>query len=147
MIELLDPDEHAVVLAHEHAHARYRHDRYLLTAQLAAAVVPVLRPLSTRLQFCLERWADEAALVECGDRRFVARTLGKVALSNTVPVGALSFAGLGVPARVAALFAPPPASPRLPHRVGLWSAIAITGVLGTIQIHHLIGVVSSLCLG
>lgn len=145
MLELLEPDERAVVLAHENAHGRHRHDRYLFVAQLAASLVPPLRPLSTRLHFTLERWADEAAVAHCGDRHFVARTLGKVALATAAPIGALSFTGLGTPARVAALLANPTAQPRLAHRVGLWSAIAVAGVFSIVQVHHLVGLVSTLC--
>ena len=145
LVELLDESEQAVVLAHEGAHARHRHDRYLLVAQLAAASIPPLRPLASRLQFSLERWADEAAVAECGDRRFVARTLGKVALHSVAPVGAMSFAGLGVPARVAALLAPPVPSPRSPLVVVLWVAIAATGVLAAFQIHHLASLLTALC--
>ncbi len=67
LVEILDGAEQAVVLAHEHTHARHRHDRYLLTAQLAAAIMPPLRALTSRLQFSLERWADEMAVVHCGN--------------------------------------------------------------------------------
>lgn len=145
MVELLEPDERVVVLAHEHAHAQHRHDRYLLAAQLSTALVPMLRPLSTRLHFTLERWADEAAVAACGDRQFVARTLGKVALATSVPVGALSFNGLGVPARVAALLASPPDVPRSSTRLVLCTTIAITAVFGAIQLHLLAGLISTLC--
>lgn len=147
LVELLDADEQAVVLAHERAHATHRHDRYLLVGQLAAAAVPMLRPLASRLQFSLERWADEAAADECGDRRFVARTLGKVALYQITPVGALSFVGLGVPARVAALLAPAPALPLSPLVVALWCATVVTGVLAAFQIHHLASVIMAFCPG
>lgn len=147
LIELLDDDEQDVVLAHEGAHARHRHDRYLLVAQLAAAAIPFLRPLTSRLLFSIERWADEVAVKACGDRRFVARTLGKVALHGITPVGALSFAGLGVPARVAALLAPAAATPRAPIVVAMWSSIGFTGVLAAFQIHHLAGLITALCPG
>ena len=147
LLELLNDDERRVVLAHEGAHARHRHDRYLLIAQLAAACIPVMRPLSSRLRFSLERWADESAVEACGDRRFVARTLGKVALHTVTPVGALSFAGLGVPARVAALLSPPAPTPRSSLLIMLWLAIATTGALGAVQIHHLASFVSALCPG
>lgn len=147
LVELLDDDERKVVLAHERAHAKHRHDRYLLVAQLAAATIPMLRPLTSRLQFSLERWADEAAVEECGDRRFVARTLGKVALRSVTPVGAMSFAGLGVPARVSALLSAPAPTPRVPLLIGLWSAIAVTGALAAFQVHHLGSLVTALCPG
>ena len=147
LVELLDDEERNVVLAHERAHAKHRHDRYLLVAQLAAATIPMLRPLTSRLQFSLERWADEAAVEECGDRRFVARTLGKVALRSVTPVGAMSFAGLGVPARVSALLSAPATTPRAPLLIGLWSAIAVTGALAAFQVHHLGSLVTALCPG
>ena len=145
LIELLDDDEQAVVLAHEQAHARHRHDRYLLVAQLAAAAVPALRPLTSRVQFSIERWADEAAAAECGDRDFVARTLGKVALYDASPAGMLSFAGLGVSARVGALLAEPAPAPRNATMLGLWLAIGFTGVLALFQLHHLLSLVTALC--
>ncbi len=147
LIDMLDEAERGVVLAHEQAHASHRHDRYLLTAQLAAALVPILRPLAGRLQFSLERWADEMAVTHCGDRAFVGRTLGKVALRSVAPAGALSFAGLGVPARVAALLGPPTVPLRSSAQVGLWGAIAMTGVLAAFQLHHLARLITALCPG
>ena len=145
LVELLDDKEQAVVLAHEHAHGRHRHDRYLLIAQCAASTVPLLSPLTSRLQFSLERWADESAVAECGDRGLVARTLGKVALHTQETHVAMGFSGLGVPARVAALLASPSPPPRMPAQIVLWTAIAITAVLAGLQIHHLASVIASLC--
>ena len=147
LVGMLDEAERAVVLAHEHTHARHRHDRYLLTAQLAAAVVPPLRWLVSRLQFSLERWADETAVVHCGDRGFVARTLGKVALRTATPIGVMGFTGLGVPARVAALLAPPTTSIRWGTQAALWSAITITAALAAFQLHHLARLITALCPG
>lgn len=147
LVEMLDDAEQGVVLAHERAHARHRHDRYLLTAQLAAAVMPLLRPLAGRLQFSLERWADELAVAHCGDRGFVARTLGKVALRSVTPVGAMSFAGLGVPARVAALLSPPMTPLRSHSHAALWGAILLTGMLAAFQIHHLARLLTAVCPG
>ena len=147
LIDMLDEAEQGVVLAHEQAHASHRHDRYLLTTQLAAALVPILRPLAGRLQFSLERWADEMAVTHCGDRAFVGRTLGKVALGSVAPAGALGFAGLGVPARVAALLGPPTMPLRSSAQVALWGAIAMTGVLAAFQLHHLARLITALCPG
>ena len=147
LVDMLSEAEREVVVAHERAHARYRHDRYLLTAQVAAAVVPLLRPLAGRLQFSLERWADETAVAHCGDRSFVARTLGKVALRSSTPAGAMSFAGLGVPARVAALLSPPMTPPRFSTYAALWGAILVTGAFAVFQLHHLARLVTALCPG
>jgi len=144
LIEMLDERERMVVLAHETAHVAHRHDRHLLLAQLAAVAVPVVRPLVARLRFSLERWADEAAVERCGDRHLVARTLGKVALVDATPRGALGLAGLGVPARVAALFAPPAPRPASPSLVALWTALATTVALVAVQLHHLLPIVRAL---
>ena len=147
LIDMLDDAEQGVVLAHEHAHARNRHDRYLLIGQVAAALVPLLRPLAGRLHFSLERCADELAAEHCGDRGFVARTLGKVALHSDTPVGAMSFGGLGAPARVAALLSPPTTPLRSSATLALWGAIGVTGVLAAFQLHHLARLVTALCPG
>lgn len=145
LVELLDDGEQAVVVAHENAHARHRHDRYLLVARCAAATIPILKPLTSRLEFSLERWADEAAVGQCGDRRFVARTLGKVALHSCGPAASLGFTGLGVPARVAALLSPAPPRPPRAAQFGLWLLILPTAVLAAFQIQHLAGVIAALC--
>lgn len=146
LVRLLDEDERAIVVAHERAHGVHRHDRYLLTARLADAILPGAKPLTRRLQFSLERWADEAAVAVCGDRRFVARTLGKVALHGAAPAGALGFGGLGVPARVAALLTPP-TPPRAALIGSIWMAIAGTTFLSAFQLHHLGRLVTALCPG
>ncbi|MEQ1874613.1 MAG: M56 family metallopeptidase [Ilumatobacteraceae bacterium] len=147
LIAMLDEAEQEVVLAHENAHARERHDRYLLIAQVSAAVVPPLRVLAGRLRFSLERCADEFAVAHCGDRGFVARTLGKVALRTGAPAGAMSFSGLGVPARVAALLAPPATALRSSVHAALWTAVTLTGALALFQIHHIAVLIAALCEG
>jgi len=147
LLDLLDDTEQHVVVAHEEAHARHRHDRYLLVAQLCVAAIPMLRPLTSRLQFSIERWADEAAVDACGDRQLVALTLGKVALHGFTPAGVLGFAGLGVPARVAALLGPPPGPARTPVLAVTWFAIALTGALAAVQLHHLASAITALCPG
>ncbi len=144
LIELLDPDEQAVVLAHEKAHARYRHDRYLLAAELAAAALPPLRALTRRVNFSIERWADEAAARQCGDREFVAVTLGKVAL-HTTPATVAGFAGLGVAARMGALLAPPVPSPRRLQLGVMWASLAVTAAFSVFQLHHVERLVVALC--
>jgi Zn-dependent protease with chaperone function len=105
LVRTLEPEELAIVLAHEVAHALHRHDRYVLTAELGAALVPFVHPLRRRLLFALERWAEEAA-VACvqGDRPKVARTLARVALvDEAVPAAAVGIAWLGVAGRFEAL--------------------------------------------
>ena len=144
MIDLLDDDERGIVLAHEAAHARYRHDRYLLIAELAAAAVPPLRALARRVNYSIERWADEAAAAACGDRKLVAITLGKVAL-QTQPSTVAGFAGLGVAARMTALLAPPVPLPGRHHIVTLWAALAVAAGFSLYQLHHVERLLTALC--
>ena len=144
MVDLLDEDEQRIVVAHERAHARYRHDRYLLTAELAAAVLPPLRALAKRVNYSIERWADEAAAAACGDRRLVAVTLGKVAL-QTHPPSVAGFSGLGVAARMGALLDPPIPNPRRGQVVALWSSVVVTAGFSLYQLHHLERLLTALC--
>lgn len=125
MLDALDPAEQEVLLAHEQAHLACRHYLFLAAVHLAAAANPLLRPVATAVGFTIERWADEHAASQTGDRRLTACTIGKAALASTrIPRGAArpgpelalsitsgvpSLAGAGpVPRRVAALLAAPP---------------------------------------
>jgi len=144
MVDLLDDDEQRIVIAHERAHARYRHDRYLLTAELAAAALPPLRGLARRVNYSIERWADEAAAAVCGDRELVAVTLGKVAL-QTQPATVAGFSGLGVASRMGALLQPPIPHPHRAHVLALWSSLAITAGFSVYQLHHVEQLLTALC--
>lgn len=144
MVDLLDDDERHIVLAHEAAHARYRHDRYLLIAELAAAAVPPLRALARRVTYSIERWADEAAAAACGDRKLVAVTLGKVAL-QAQPSTVAGFAGLGVAARMGALLAPPVPLPSRSQVGALWAALAVATGFSLYQLHHVERLLTALC--
>jgi hypothetical protein len=144
LVDLLDEDERRVVIAHEEAHARFRHDRYLLTAELAAAVLPPMRALARRVSYSIERWADETAATVCGDRQLVAVTLGKVAL-QTHPRTIAGFAGLGVASRMSALLEPPVRRPHRLHVVMLWSSLAATAGFSLYQLHHLERLLTALC--
>ncbi|MFE4668085.1 M56 family metallopeptidase [Streptomyces sp. NPDC056716] len=133
----LGPAERRALFAHERAHLTAGHHRFLLTAQLAARANPFLRPLRTAVSYTTERWADEEAARTVGDRRAVARAIGKAALvSRGTPLPTL--AGLAapgpVPRRVAALLGTAPPAPRtwpsLFTGVGAaaWTAAAGTAV-------------------
>lgn len=145
LVDLLDQRELDVVMAHELTHARHRHDRYLLVAKLATATMPPLRPLATRIEFSLERWADEAAAAACGSRELVAHTLAKVAIGSPTPQPALGFTGLGVTARMEALLTQTTVSSGLPSRMGLCIAMAATATMAAFQLHHLAALAVALC--
>jgi Zn-dependent protease with chaperone function len=146
LMALLTAPERAVVLAHESAHARCRHDRYQLLARLAERSMPLMRPLSVRLQFSLERWADEHAVHACGDRQLVARTLGKVALTSAAASGALAFGAVGVTARVKALLVPPLSAPGSLTGSALAVALLSMTAMAGYQLHHLAELIRAICL-
>lgn len=132
----LEPDEYDLVMAHEQAHARNRHDRYKLLGLVATAFVPPARSVTARLDFYIERWADEEALEETGaERRLAARTIAKVALAGISPTQALGIADHGVAARANALLAPIE-NPALAIRAQGALVIAVTVLLATYQLHH-----------
>ena len=136
LLDRLDADEFDVVLAHERSHARNRHDRFKLLGLATAAFVPLVAPLTTRLDFYLERWADEDALRATGvDRRLVARTIAKVALGAGSPQPALGIADHGVTARAAALLRPID-DPGVTTRAQTSLLIAATLALAVYQLHH-----------
>jgi len=135
MLDALNPDERRVLLAHEGAHATGHHYLFTAVTHFAAAANPLLRPVAATVTYTVERWADETAARDCGDRRLAARAVGKAALASAdrpaparrrhvVALGiagpflrhgatrlgrALGLGGPGpVPRRVAALLAPPP---------------------------------------
>lgn len=117
----LTEDEQAAVLAHERAHLAGRHHWYRMVAAWCAAVCPLLHSLPGLVEQGCERAADEAAALAIGDRRLLARALGKAALAaaraqRRPPGSGVSPAFLhgGVPDRMAALLEDPPALARAP---------------------------------
>lgn len=135
----LDPNERSAVLAHENAHLRLHHHRYVHTVEMCAAAFPFLIPLARQVRFATERWADEAAADEVGSRRTVARAIARVALmhrgSQLAP--SLAFSGRGTSARVDALLHPDD-----PYRVEVPVAATVATLLtalagSSVQVHHL----------
>ncbi|MER6569292.1 M56 family metallopeptidase [Streptomyces sp. NPDC001093] len=120
MLCCLGDDEREALLAHERAHLRRRHHLFLSLWRLTAALNPLLRPLADTGAFVLERWADEEAATQVGDRAVVARAVGRAALASTGASRPAVLAATGgeVPQRVRALLAPPPARRSLPFLVG-----------------------------
>lgn len=77
----LDPDGMAAVVAHEAAHLRARHDRWLAVAAVLDAAlwfVPWVRPAVATLRLSVECWADADAV------RAVGRPALRTALLATV---------------------------------------------------------------
>jgi Zn-dependent protease with chaperone function len=106
MLNALDVGERRVLIAHERAHLRKHHHRYLSLIELAAASLPLLAPLNGRLRFAVERWADEEAAKEVGDRALVASAIASAALaSQRGPADGLGIADSGVVERVEIMLA------------------------------------------
>ena len=124
LLDRLDADGRAALIAHEQAHLSARHYLFVAAAQLAAAANPMLIPVARSVEYTVERWADEHAAAVTGDRGLVAETIGEVALLASPRPGRLRSMSLGavgsrtprvslawagpVPRRVAALLTAPP---------------------------------------
>lgn len=154
MLARLEGQEPRALFAHEHAHLRARHHRYLLAVRLAACANPLLLPLREAVAYAAERWADEEAAQTVGDRRLTARAVARAALVSRArtapgiphfaalvptpdptggarpPGGLPAFAAGPVPRRVAALLGPVPSSrqwPPLASRGGVAAFLAAAG--------------------
>jgi len=126
MLAALSAPERRVLLAHERAHLRAHHHWHAEVVRAAIALNPLLVGVRTASAFLCERWADEVAAAEVGDRRLTATSLARAALAaagTSCPPAALGYHGVGVRGRVAALQAPPARSrPTL--------ALALLGLAG-----------------
>jgi hypothetical protein len=138
LLKRLSPDERRALLAHERSHLTHRHTWWILAADLAAAVNPLLRPTAHVVRHATERWADEDAATAVTDRVLVARTVARAALLQhrtrppEVPVAAAT--GGAIPQRVAALLAPRP-RPR-PVTLAILGILAATVGLATVAVQH-----------
>jgi Zn-dependent protease with chaperone function len=136
MLRSLDSQERRVLIAHERSHLRRRHHRYLRLTELAVAALPILTPLNARLRFAIERWADEDAAAEIGDRAVVACAIARAALaSQSAPRFGLAIADSGVVERVEVMLAGPARRSRL-----------IEALLGVVIVAGICGLVASVVL-
>ena len=109
MLQVLDTAERAVLLAHERSHLRSAHWIFRLATRLGTALLPTCKPTIVSCDRALERWADEAAAAEVGDRHLAARSVAKAALAATDyrrSATSLAFAEGAVGERVQALLEP-----------------------------------------
>ncbi|MYS21810.1 M48 family metalloprotease [Streptomyces sp. SID4948] len=123
MLRHLPAPQRRALLAHEDSHLRHHHHRYVQLGRLAAAANPSLRPVSRAVDLAVERWADESAARELGDRGAVARALAAAALASAArpaPEGSLGGAWNDVGRRVDLLLRPPA------RRWLAWAVIAAT---------------------
>jgi hypothetical protein len=146
LLAALDPDEQSAVVAHERAHLDDGHHRYVRFAALCAAAFPPLVPLSRRVRFVTERWADERAAAAVGSRDVVARAIAKVSLTAHHSASAsLAFGGRSTAARVDALMAAPPKRQGLRSMGASFALVGGVFVGSSVQFHHLVALVAHLC--
>ncbi|MGF6884831.1 Zn-dependent protease with chaperone function [Nocardia sp. GAS34] len=145
MLAALDEPQRRVLLAHEAAHLAHRHHLWIQLAEIAAVANPLLRTLPGVVRHAAERWADEDAAAQVGDRRVAARAIARAALARTaarhpdrvhagaVHPRALASTGGEVTHRVRALLDPPALrwSPLLTAAVAALIAAALTAVIVT----------------
>lgn len=107
LLRLLSAPQRRALLAHEAAHLRYHHQRYVQLGRLTTAANPLLRPVARAIELAVERWADEIAARDVGDRVTVANAVAAAALaSGPTPQGSLAGSGSAVLDRVDVLLAP-----------------------------------------
>jgi Zn-dependent protease with chaperone function len=135
MLAALDPPGRRVLLAHEQSHRAHRHTWWILAAELAATVNPLLHTTARAVRDATERWADEDA-ARLSDRRLVAAPIAQVALLGARPASTTMAAATGgrVPRRVAALLHPPPRL-RARHLVVL-AAVTLAVLLGAFAVER-----------
>lgn len=137
MLDALDSNERRVLLAHERAHLDQGHDRFLLAAAIAAAVMPCGARLAEQVRLATERGADRAAVSAVdGDRALVARSIARAALAADAHQPAMAFTGSTVGRRVRDLIEEPRTAP-IPIRLGALAAVAGAGMSGSVFVHHL----------
>jgi hypothetical protein len=98
----------AAVVAHEAAHVRARHDRWLLLAALGEAAlwfVPWARPATRPLRVSLECWADKEAAQQVGWETLHAALLGAAGI-GPVPSSAAALSGADALAERLAMLIP-----------------------------------------
>src|SRR4051794_37215326 len=123
----LSAAQRRALLAHERAHLEHGHHWHLAVVGVITAVNPLLLGLRGAADQAVERWADEDAAVEVGDRRVVASALVAAALFlGPRPSAALAAAANAVPARVAALLTSPPQRRWIP--MALVALLLLAGV-------------------
>jgi Zn-dependent protease with chaperone function len=144
----LDDKGLAAVLAHEAAHLRAGHDRWLHLARVTEAALwfaPWARAAAGMLRLWLERWADEDAARQVGRPALRAALLTAAGIGPATPLAA-ALSGAGALAeRITALGAGTPE--RAPGLRGVaWLAVmAGTAAAGTGAVVAALGVLAHLC--
>lgn len=126
----LDEDELEASLEHERGHIARRHPYLVVAASLAFSVarpLPGSKDALQRMQFCLERDADEYAIDRTCNPIALASAICKAAADAPTPGPALAtLAGSGAPARLRLLL------DRSAGRPSAWADCAARGLVTTL---------------
>jgi Zn-dependent protease with chaperone function len=145
----LDREAVDAVVAHEAAHLRARHDRWLLLVSLAEAVLwfmPWVGHAASAVRLSVEQWADQAAAQEVGAPALQAALLASAGI-EPVPPWAAALSDTDTLAERLAMLQAPPGAGQL-RLAGLTSLAAMAaaaaggaGGLGTVLVllAHLCG--------
>lgn len=139
-----DPETLAIVLAHEHAHARRRDVLVLAVAAWGLRLFGrrTRALLQAELALSAERAADECAAHASGDRLAVAAAIIRVAqhvtASPQLGVARVHFGAGHIDARVAALMAPSPAITGRAVALAALGAAALGLLVAADPLHHVI---------
>lgn len=108
LLKMLPPGERKAVLEHERSHLVHRHHTFVLVANAASALNPLLWRVPSSVSYVAERWADEDA-AGATSRPLAAAALARVATARPArrPVPAIAAAA-AVARRITALQALPP---------------------------------------
>jgi len=138
LLRRLDAGERRALLAHERAHLTRHHHRYRLAVVLAASICPLLGPAREAVGYSTERWADEVAAAELGDRPLVAATLARTSLlvdASPAPAPALALRAAGpVVRRVEALLRSGPR--QRPLLVAAVLVLMVVSVTASVDAQH-----------
>ncbi|MCK9923696.1 M56 family metallopeptidase [Frankia sp. AgPm24] len=113
----VDADMLEAIIAHERAHLTSHHHRLVWLARFAGLLQPILWPMTRKVEYLIERAADEAAAQVVGDRADVARAIAHAALAAVDPLTSSSHDGPDAQAPTArgvylAISSPPQVVPR-----------------------------------
>lgn len=159
MLTELAAVERRALLAHERAHLTNAHHLFVAVVDVLAAVNPLLRPLRSVIRYTTERWADESAAAVVGDRRVVARAVGKAALAarSASPDSTVAMAATAgpVPRRIGALLVAAPRRSPLVSVSGVCAAVAcglmiislVASADALTDLHHIVEVAQHQALG
>jgi len=144
LIDFLSPAEIQVVLHHEEAHIKGRHDRWKLLGSLCTMINPLLVPVHKQLECALERMADDSAALACGSRRMVAAVITKLALQHDIPAPSLGVAATSIVTRVRSLTNDTGPVSVLSNAYA-WVGTIVMAFLCALQWHHVVKAVASAC--